>query len=468
MFTKNISEKGQAIVLLVVSIVVLLGFTALALDGGMVYSDRRAAQNAADTASLAGAATVGDQLRLVEIAYQNWNCDNIIYAVEDEAKDAAINRAATNNYVIDEDISDRNGVEIICVDTPNGLFYNRYVDVKAAIEAETRTSFAQIITNQPLVNNVEAVTRVNSAYPLGLGQALVALNMDDCSGNQNGLIFGGNVGGGSEENPAVSIRGGGALTNCCLYGRGSSYAVTAPDGGVHYACSDQALGTLTGIVPAPEYTTQTIPPNSYNLLPEPTCSTAGSRELIATRTWRYQPGSYSSIDVSNNETHFLEPGLYCLPDGRDVLKVNGGNLYGYGVTIFIDGGNRVETAVSITGGENVRLAAPCTDADITENSRDLDICDDPEGTYPVEALPYVLIYATGNKEISITGNANSLYQGSIYAPEGDVKLRGTGDTVTFNTQIIAKNISLLGNARLNIEFDSNRTFQFPAALNALE
>jgi hypothetical protein len=52
---KNPSESGQAIVLLAISIVVLLGFTALAVDGGMIFSDRRHAQNAADAAALAGA-----------------------------------------------------------------------------------------------------------------------------------------------------------------------------------------------------------------------------------------------------------------------------------------------------------------------------------------------------------------------------------------------------------------------------
>ncbi|MEJ2303473.1 MAG: Tad domain-containing protein [Anaerolineales bacterium] len=48
------SERGQALILLVFAAVALLGFTALAIDGGMVYADRRHAQNAADAASLAG------------------------------------------------------------------------------------------------------------------------------------------------------------------------------------------------------------------------------------------------------------------------------------------------------------------------------------------------------------------------------------------------------------------------------
>src|SRR3990172_6590357 len=49
------SEKGQALILIALAAVGLFAFTALAIDGGMVFSDRRHAQNAADTAALAAA-----------------------------------------------------------------------------------------------------------------------------------------------------------------------------------------------------------------------------------------------------------------------------------------------------------------------------------------------------------------------------------------------------------------------------
>ena len=48
------SERGQAIVVIAVSLVVLLGFAALAIDGGMVYADRREIKNVADAAALSG------------------------------------------------------------------------------------------------------------------------------------------------------------------------------------------------------------------------------------------------------------------------------------------------------------------------------------------------------------------------------------------------------------------------------
>ncbi len=48
------TQSGQAIVLMALAMVALLAFTALAIDGGRFYAQRRAAQNAADMSSLAG------------------------------------------------------------------------------------------------------------------------------------------------------------------------------------------------------------------------------------------------------------------------------------------------------------------------------------------------------------------------------------------------------------------------------
>lgn len=48
-------ERGVMTVLLAVTLLALLGLTGLVIDGGRAYADRRAVQNAADAAALAGA-----------------------------------------------------------------------------------------------------------------------------------------------------------------------------------------------------------------------------------------------------------------------------------------------------------------------------------------------------------------------------------------------------------------------------
>jgi hypothetical protein len=48
--------KGQIIPLLALLLIVLVGGTALAIDGSMIYNDRRTSQTVADSAALAGGA----------------------------------------------------------------------------------------------------------------------------------------------------------------------------------------------------------------------------------------------------------------------------------------------------------------------------------------------------------------------------------------------------------------------------
>ncbi len=48
-------EQGQALLVMVIFLTVLLGFTAIAVDAGRFYAERRFLQNAADAAALAGA-----------------------------------------------------------------------------------------------------------------------------------------------------------------------------------------------------------------------------------------------------------------------------------------------------------------------------------------------------------------------------------------------------------------------------
>ena len=54
------AEAGQTLVLFTFLAVAALGFTALVIDAGLAYAERRQAQNAVDAASLAGALELGD------------------------------------------------------------------------------------------------------------------------------------------------------------------------------------------------------------------------------------------------------------------------------------------------------------------------------------------------------------------------------------------------------------------------
>ena len=85
---RNNSERGQVLVIIALAMIGLIAMTGLAIDGSMVLSDRRNAQNAADTAVLAGALA---KVRPQTDAYGNpipW-------------KLVALDRAGSNGYTGD-------------------------------------------------------------------------------------------------------------------------------------------------------------------------------------------------------------------------------------------------------------------------------------------------------------------------------------------------------------------------------
>src|SRR5512147_3254392 len=104
--TSKRNEKGQALILIALAAVGLFAFAALAIDGSRVYSDKRHAQNAADTAALAGALAytrASDADKAVEVTIYN-----II-------SNAAQERSTSNSY--DNDLIS-NLVETTVVDVP--------------------------------------------------------------------------------------------------------------------------------------------------------------------------------------------------------------------------------------------------------------------------------------------------------------------------------------------------------------
>ena len=77
------TEKGQALILIALAAIGLFAFAALAIDGSRVYSDKRHAQNAADSAALAGA-----------LVYARGDTG----VADDDIRDKVRERAESNGY----------------------------------------------------------------------------------------------------------------------------------------------------------------------------------------------------------------------------------------------------------------------------------------------------------------------------------------------------------------------------------
>ncbi len=408
MITNN-SERGQALVLLVLGVVVLLGFTALAVDGGMVYSDRRNAQMGSDAASLAGGGEAALQMENRGVHYNNFDCgSSALSATMSAAETAAVERASNNNYVLDLDVSDKNGVDAVC-----GIEgYDKYVDIKTWVTADTETSFMHFVFSGIARNTVEAITRVRPRSPAAYGHAIVALNPADCQGQQNGAGFHGSV--------DIDVDGGGIFSNGCLQADGNP-DVDVMNGDINYAGE---VDNPEQFDPEPSQV-DPLPPSSY-YIPPPDCTHADA--------WS---GNGSQLEALSP----LEPGLYCVTGD---LRLNGnGSFEGTGVTIVMVDGDLV-----INGTVEVNITAPAADPD------------------PAPAIPGVVIYAppSNDNEIQLNGTSDSYFEGTVYAPGANINLLGTGGEEMYHTQLIGWNVEVGGTNDARIVFNPNQLYSRPAAI----
>lgn len=420
-------ERGQVIILLAMALVGLFGFAALAIDGGMIYSDRRIAQNAADAAAMAGASAAAQAFMGggAGVNYEDWNCNTVYSTANGPAKSDAINRASSNDFSIDTDVSDKNGVTTYC-DTVSS---DHYYDVIVYITVETNTAFAHFVYGGPLVGVVEATARVRPRQPVGAGNALISLT-DECQGNQKGTTFGGN---GDTE-----ISGGGIWSNSCLNLNGASGTITVTNGTVNYYDTYNDHNMVINEAPAQTSSKMVIPAPKVN------CGSNAGSISAGTAT----PGNYTNIRVNNNETLNLNPGLYCL--SGDFIVNGGGTLLGStdGVTIYLSNGK-----FSTAGTSTVKLFAPPVD------------CDN-NGAEPKcpPAIPGMLIYlAEGNTStVSLAGTADSEYVGTVFAPSGFVDVGGNSSLLSdLGANIIANNIKVHGDTDLNITYDESVIWHTP-------
>jgi hypothetical protein len=439
---KKNSEKGQALVLMVIGMVALLGFTALAVDGGMVYSDRRHAQNAADASSLAGGGAAALVLENNYVNYINWSCGGNVLPALTAAETAAIGRAGDNGYAIDADMTDNHGVDAVCDQQFNGSWLDKYIDIITMITADTDTAFAHFVFSGPLRNTVTAVTRVRPRAPLAFGHAIVSVNeTQDCNGNQNGVIFGGSI--------DVEVHGGGIFSNGCMSGNGNGLNVNVDPGNiVHVGEYENNHGS--NFYPSPSQGTGGPLPRASFIIPPPDCSQVDnyvhpSNEYRNGADGHIPSGNYSEIKM-NGEVILEGGGLYCMygdfDAGNNNLTVDPPNE---GVTIYLKEGSFITNGYGI-----VRLSAP------------------PIYPDPSPALPGILMYLdeTNSGLVKLRGNSNSWFVGTILAPGGTIDIAGTTehDADQFNTQLIGKDVVIGGNADININFNGSELYMKPTTL----
>jgi hypothetical protein len=412
------SEKGQAIVYLVLGFVVFLGFVALAIDGGMALANRRHQQNASDAASLAGGAAAALHLQKNQMnsCDDDWSCvDEIVTSAENNAYPKAKNRAGDNNFTIDYDITDKNGVNVTC---GGDSWKTGYIDVTVDISATTQSNFMQLLYPKALQNVTEAVTQVDPGGPLEFGNAVVALNSAHCADpGSEGIIMGGSGN--------VYITGGNIFSNGCLRDNGG-VSVTITDG--IPLGNDLSHITEDNWSPTPVYTDSQEIADAYSV---PTPNVSGG---LCT-----DPAAHN---VSTRLPAGPLSGLYCVTSSQGLTINNNDSVEGTNVTIFI-----IQGGLTVNGTPHIELSAP------------------PQTPDPSPAIPGVLIYLppTNSSSIKINGDETSELNGLILAPKSSIELNGNGKTM-YDGQVIGWNVDITGNADFHMQYHGCNGYIMPPTI----
>src|SRR5919108_2828355 len=414
------TQHGQAIVMIALAAIGLFAFAALAIDGSAIFSDRRHAQNAADTAALEAA--------LTKVRGGAWEAEGL-------------SRAADNGY-------NNNGTtnDVVLYNPPiDGIYQGNSQYIQVKVRSDVKLYFARVIGRQTATNHVEAVARasipeVTTWYD---GHALVSV-MEGCrsAGDPyDPFVVGGNG--------TTIVNNSGIFVNStcdpAFEDNGTSNLVTTTKG----VCVVGGVeDDVNGVNPPPnDYCASQINPAKYQML-NPVCNEPGS---ITGSSGNYEawPGYFNRTgnqtfpDASPSGTLKLNKGIYCLENG---LSLNGN----WNITTDLDGDGLHDADT-----EGVLFFVP--DGDVTFNggsTMTVHAISSLFGGFPERFLNYLIYIPPSNEaDVIITGNNGSTFTGTILAPASHITLNGSGNSFSLDTQIIGYNTTITGSGYIDITYN---------------
>jgi len=442
MIEKRNYESGQALVIIVAAMIGLISMVGLAIDGGMAFSDRRHAQNAADTAAIAGSlARINED--------PNW-------------KSVAWGVAAENGYdgllTNDVDVYLCTEEAAFC-DLPEFAEPDDYV--KVIITSWFETFFARVVGIPTVTNRVEAISLADTddSGPLANGEAIVALR-PDCKEPASFMVQG---------SPTLNVTGGGLFINsedpecgfACSTSSGTINGDISSVGGAFVLsdhCEEGIVGTISSGVSAMKYPItledigMKVPPEcdtsnlalkgkyqNFNDVPVTIDGTLYTEPVtVLSPGWYtdFPPPKEQPLGALNDTIVLRKGGMYCV---GDVLRWNVPNfkLIAPDVTIFI----RAGYDFAFTGGDII------IDAPDTGDYAGYAIIVEPAYTFTdgvVDPTPYAC---------TINGDVENSYTGTIFAPYCSCTLNGGSEPTGFNAQLLCYDVKINGDSIINFTYD---------------
>lgn len=410
------ARRGTVVVVAAVSMVTLLSFVALSLDGGLLLDKRRQAQSASDAAALAGA---GD-------LYERWFSLAPSLRGSDPngtARAAALAAAEAHGY--------KNGVSgcTVTVNIPplSGPFVGQFGHVEVIVQQTQQRFFSNVFGASAVPYGSRSVSRGKRS---SINDAILCLDPD----NKGAL----NAGGGG----TVSIIGAPVQVNS-----NHAEAMIANGGGTMIADKFLVGGSPGWSTPGGGSFTGPITPNSepipdplaYLPVPDPSTMTVQSDKKLSqsgNKTSNLKPGVYVGGIQATGGTLNLDPGVYYMQGGG--FSISGqANVYGSGVMIY-NAPTSNSDVVSLAGGGNIVLS-------------------------PMMSGPYqgVLLFQDRNSTntVSVSGSSSGTFTitGAFYTANGMLSVTGNGVQQTLGSQYISSTLQLGGNGSFNCTWTPDLT-----------
>jgi hypothetical protein len=448
-------EKGQSLVIITLSMIALLAFAALGLDGAMMYWNQRRAQNGADAAVIAGVAS------LIE---GNFDGTQLDCNFTEDAILAEVYEYAGNNEVPDASIGDNVEVYYLKKDPSGGwMDYPNLIDgspwkltgggVPAGISCadiaglRVKANFPQDTFIAGVIGLAETNVAVDAYAVWEFNNwctdfAIYSLNDDGCNAPPVDLAPSGDVGSG--------VFKGGLHSNGCIKVGGSRF--TLDDDPAPYPTEyngDRAINADIYDAGGVELSDTEIDNLFEDVPPQP------APDLGFDYSYFAPGGSYWNA-VDPNHRFYFETGI----DSNDIPNQVSGipatvDYYG---NVWVKESDITPGKVVPKDGLYVIAAGGVTPGSIDEWwAVTFAMADVDNNIFSMSGesrmLPYtrgIFIYTEvddGNStEISMTGSVN--WAGLILAPYGEVNLSAAGNK-DIGGMILSGSLSISG-ARINI------------------
>lgn len=427
-------EDGQALVLLVLSMFVLMGFLGMAIDVGHLRSAEHRLQAVADATALAGA---------IQISYCDGTalCPDMLVAAQNAGTENGFSTTASN-----------------------------FLTAHCTIPASTFSGNVLVINNGPCLagsadpnkSNTEAVETLAQedvpVYFAGLvglkNPVRITARAEAGLGTYGVCVFARNVqiGTGGKFNAPCGIQVDGNVTSQQGGSACNGSQVTAAEGfnvsGTSCSSNQMNPAATTG---AP-------------LLPDPlqyltNNSLAPATGSCGTLPWNATPGQ-TTKSPGSGQTYTMSPGTYCANSSGVAMEINSGDTvnlqagtYVFTGSVQLDSNATLSgypDATSTYGYDTNTLYFTAGTLNVNETNASVNLYA-PTSTCSQNSLGGILLWmAFGNTStFNLVNGAKNIYTGAIYAPSGTIDIK-SGSSLGLYTLFDANTIVLGDGGTTNV------------------